>query len=67
MMLEGSTHTLGAQRRAPGPDRAQRGSGGDIRAVSLEVGTPRLCYELRRLKTEEKISKAQSLETVGHV
>ena len=55
---------MGAQRRAPGPDRARRGSGGDIRAVSLEVGTPRLCYELRRLKTEEKISKAQSLETV---
>ena len=39
----GGKHTyLGAQRRAPGPDRAPRGSGGDIRAVGLEVGAPRL-------------------------
>lgn len=41
MGLGGTTGTLGAQRRVPGPDRGGRGRRGDIRKVGPKAVSPK--------------------------
>lgn len=66
-MLEGSTHTLGHRGERLAQTEPREGVEGTSEQWVSRWGPQGCGYEFRRLKTEEKISKAQSLETVGHV